>query len=80
MKLSNLEKDEKEAHLGFLCPYCNTILTKENITKDHVIPKTNKRVRRKRNICFYNNILFCCFDCNQKKSNKSLLHFLGYLK
>lgn len=52
-----------ESFIGFQCCYCETILTNDNLTIDHVIPKS----------CglkfgdLSNNTIPCCKDCNKEK-------------
>ena len=69
------EVNYKTIMIGTLCPYCNNVLTKENITMDHIIPKSHHSK------VVYNqfNTMACCFDCNLRKGNNSLLFFLGLL-
>ena len=61
--------------LGSNCPYCDTIITEDNISRDHVIPKV---IGIKLPLDF--NILVCCKDCNNnKKGCKMPLNFLEYI-
>lgn len=53
------------------CIYCETHLTLENATSDHIIPISdggnNSQV----------NLMVCCKDCNNERGN---MHFNQYLK
>lgn len=48
------------------CQYCHKIVTLSNFTIDHVIPKTAGG-----QTC-WDNVVTCCYSCNQRKGNKSL--------
>jgi hypothetical protein len=56
---------------GSTCIYCDTPLTEENATSDHIIPISqggnNTQV----------NMIICCKDCNNERGN---LPFESYLK
>lgn len=47
------------------CQYCNTLLTRSEMTYDHVIPKEQGG-----KTC-WENIVSCCEPCNQKKGGKT---------
>ena len=61
-----LEENTGENH----CPYCNTVLTEENTTADHMIPVSkggnNSRV----------NLLACCKDCNEERGDEDFYRYL----
>jgi uncharacterized protein with PIN domain len=48
------------------CQYCGKKLVLSQITVDHVLPKSNGGVTS------FLNCVICCFNCNNKKSNKTL--------
>jgi len=48
------------------CQYCQKNVTLSSFTIDHVIPKTACGQTT------WDNVVACCFSCNQKKGNKSL--------
>lgn len=48
------------------CQYCNTKLTTESVTYDHVVPKSQGG-----KTC-WENIVACCAGCNAKKADKSV--------
>lgn len=50
---------------GHSCRYCGAKLGKNEITIDHVIPKS------KGGKTTYQNCVICCRDCNNKKGNKT---------
>lgn len=56
------------------CAYCgHQDLTCENLTYDHVIPKSKwKKDGRKGTPTRWENIVTCCRKCNLKKADKSL--------
>lgn len=47
------------------CQYCATKLARPQATYDHVIP------RAKGGITNWENIVICCFSCNQKKRDRT---------
>jgi len=51
---------------GFKCVYCGSKYKKEDLTFDHIVPKS----RGGRNS--WENTVTSCFRCNQKKADKSL--------
>lgn len=55
-----------------LCVYCNRELSRENKTKDHVIPRAHGGGRLGRE-----NLEPACPQCNTGKGDKSLLMFLA---
>jgi len=67
-----------EIFIGTQCCYCETILTSENLTRDHVIPRFSDLFFNV-DSGLNNNIIACCSKCNNKKANSSLLAFLGLL-
>lgn len=60
--------------IGTSCPYCGNELTKENITRDHVIPLSDRL-----NLKDALHIMSVCRECNNKKDSKNLLAFIGLL-
>lgn len=48
------------------CQYCSKSVTLSNFTIDHVVPKTSGGVTT------WENVVTCCYSCNQFKGNKSL--------
>lgn len=48
------------------CQYCHKNVTLSNFTIDHVVPKTAGG-----QTC-WDNVVTCCYSCNQRKGNKSL--------
>ena len=48
------------------CQYCNLAVPSREFTLDHVVP----RVRGGQTI--WNNVVTCCYPCNQKKGDKAL--------
>jgi hypothetical protein len=65
-----------ESFIGFKCAYCESNLTVDNLSKDHVIPKSCS-------VNFgdlSNNTIACCKACNHDKGDKSLLNFMGLLE
>lgn len=51
---------------GFMCLYCGKIFKSNELTIDHIIPKS------KGGKSTWDNTCACCSSCNRKKANKSL--------
>lgn len=49
-----------------LCQYCSKPVTFEDLTTDHVVPKVLGGKTS------WDNIVTCCYTCNQKKGDKTL--------
>lgn len=58
----------------FTCQYCITTLRKEDLTLDHVIP------RSKGGGTSWENVVTCCKECNNKKGSKLPAEFHLKLK
>ena len=52
-----------------VCQYCNQIFQPEQLTYDHVIPRSKFRNKNKQTCWF--NIVTCCYPCNTKKANRT---------
>jgi 5-methylcytosine-specific restriction endonuclease McrA len=48
-----------------VCQYCGEFLTANKLTVDHVIPKAQGGINS------WKNCVCACFECNNKKSNKT---------
>lgn len=48
-----------------MCQYCGTQLPHQEITYDHVIPKSQG------GLTSWENVVICCLRCNSKKGNKT---------
>lgn len=57
----------------FLCCYCETPLTKDNFTKEHIIPISRGGTNRA------GNLLPCCKDCNYERGNYMLQTYIQIL-
>jgi 5-methylcytosine-specific restriction endonuclease McrA len=57
---------------NFRCQYCGIIPAPDEITIDHVVPKSVwvKQDHERGPTCFKNCVL-ACFDCNKKKKNRT---------
>jgi len=55
---------------NFSCQYCGAILNYNQLTYDHVIPKSKFRPDLKR-ATTWENVTTSCVQCNRKKSNKT---------
>jgi 5-methylcytosine-specific restriction endonuclease McrA len=55
-----------------ICVFCNSELTAENKTQDHIIPRARGGSQLGRD-----NLEPCCVECNSAKGDKSLLEFLA---
>lgn len=53
---------------GWTCQYCGRKEATENLTFDHVIPRSRRTVESHRS---WTNIVTACFPCNQKKANRT---------
>ena len=51
------------------CVYCNAALSRDSLTRDHVIPRSKGGGGG-------DNLVPSCGPCNRAKANHSLLHFL----
>lgn len=49
-----------------ICQYCNKNVSFKTFTIDHIIPKKNGGKT------IWENVVTCCYNCNQKKGEKSL--------
>lgn len=52
-----------------ICQYCNKYVKYDGVTKDHIIPLSLGGTNRK------DNLVLCCYDCNQKKGKLLSLDF-----
>lgn len=59
------------------CPYCGDCYEKSRRSLDHIVPLSKAAGRKLHSI---NNVLVCCFVCNNKKRTKGLNQFLEELK
>lgn len=59
----------KEHSQVFNCPYCNKPTNKNNAEVDHIIPVSGG------GLSLRNNLVLVCRDCNQTKSDKSIMEF-----
>lgn len=58
---------------GFACQYCGVKLRKDDLTIDHVIPRTRwKALNRKGTPSVYENVVASCKPCNWYKADKKL--------
>lgn len=58
---------------AYTCCYCNIELTKENYTREHIIPKDRGGKDSA------SNLLPCCFECNNEKDNLMLHSYIQLL-
>lgn len=54
---------------NFLCQYCEKKFSTNELTYDHVIPKSLWNLNT--SPTSWTNIVSCCIQCNRKKSNKT---------
>lgn len=55
---------------SYTCQYCSRVLESNQLTYDHVIPKS-KWDHNSGSPTNWNNIVTCCVLCNRKKGNKT---------
>jgi RNase P subunit RPR2 len=60
----------KNSGRAFVCAYCNSILTKENRTFDHVVPQSKGGFDSKW------NLVAACAGCNWEKRAQDLIFFM----
>lgn len=70
-RTSGFAKEFLEENKDCKCIYCNTKLTKENATADHIVPISkggnNTQI----------NLIVCCKDCNSERGNLSFKTFMN---
>lgn len=56
------------------CYYCGKVLTKKDITMDHIVPLSQggKSVK--------SNLVICCRECNIKKKDMDFIEWLNQIK
>lgn len=70
MQLSNYTRNYVIMKTYGRCGYCGKpLIEEEQATFDHIIPVNSKGTANK------DNILLCCFDCNQDKGSLTLEDF-----
>lgn len=52
----------------YICYLCGTWIPENELTLDHVIPKSNAKNYANRHD--FNNLKPCCYPCNSKKGSK----------
>lgn len=50
---------------GYKCQYCGKKISRDDFTKDHVLPQSRGGMTTS------GNLVCCCFECNQKKANRT---------
>lgn len=69
IKLSNKNLFIRDDHT---CQYCNKKLPYNQLTRDHIIPKSRLKYAINKNIWnSWENITTCCSQCNRKKANRT---------
>lgn len=70
-RTSGFAKEFVEQHSDASCVYCDTKLTTENATADHIIPISeggnNAQV----------NLVVCCKDCNNERGNLDFKYYMA---
>lgn len=51
----------------YICQYCKKMFGKDDLTIDHILP------RSKGGLTVWDNIVTCCMDCNARKADRTLL-------
>jgi CRISPR/Cas system Type II protein with McrA/HNH and RuvC-like nuclease domain len=70
-RTSGFAKEFIEKNEDTKCPYCDTKLTIENATADHIIP-----ISEGGNNCQV-NLVVCCKDCNNERGNLDFKYYLS---
>ena len=70
-RTSGFGKNFVKTNRNSKCPYCETSLTLENATTDHIVPISNGGSNSQV------NMIVCCKHCNGERGN---LPFMEYLK
>jgi 5-methylcytosine-specific restriction endonuclease McrA len=50
---------------GSACQYCGSVLAGKELTMDHVVP------RSRGGFSTWENLVSCCFPCNNRKGNRT---------
>ena len=69
-RTSGYAKEFVENNKGSICLYCETELSSDNATADHIVPISNGGNNTQV------NLIVCCKDCNAERGN---LEFKSYL-
>jgi 5-methylcytosine-specific restriction endonuclease McrA len=71
-RTSGIAKEFVQNHENCICPYCETKLTMDNATSDHIIP-----ISEGGNNCQV-NLIVCCRDCNSERGNRKFSEYFKY--
>jgi 5-methylcytosine-specific restriction endonuclease McrA len=55
----------------YTCQYCGIKFTDNNLTYDHVVPKSTWVMANRSSATTWTNIVTACVDCNRKKGNRT---------
>jgi 5-methylcytosine-specific restriction endonuclease McrA len=75
LKKKNVSFSRKNVYLRdeMRCQYCGKRFPKEELTYDHIVPRDFWRKNKLRGTpTYWENIVTCCYPCNNKKAQKSL--------
>jgi 5-methylcytosine-specific restriction endonuclease McrA len=56
---------------NYTCQYCAKIFSYNELTYDHIIPKSQWEYKKNGSPTNWTNIVTCCLACNRKKGNKT---------
>ena len=56
---------------NYTCQYCGIKFNKNQLTYDHVIPKSYFNKDGNNNKTYWHNVVACCLSCNIKKGNRT---------
>lgn len=62
-------QDRMLQQTGYKCGYCACELTRQTVTRDHIIPRAHGGKTTD------DNLVACCRDCNQQKGDLTLEEF-----
>lgn len=73
--MSSKQNLNKKIHIyskvNGLCHYCDKPITFEEMTKEHIVPKSKGGTKK------LSNMALACIKCNRKRGNENYLYFLA---
>jgi len=69
-RTNGFSKDFLEKHKNVKCLYCNSDLTNDNATADHIVPVSKMGSNTKV------NLVVCCKTCNEERGDEEFYRYL----